>query len=67
VLELYNDSELATTLGYKGRNFALEKFSFEQAIEHYEDLFCDLVGKRRPSLDKINNLTQEKSVVDVSK
>lgn len=67
VLELYNDSELAATLGYKGRHFALEKFSFEQAIEHYEDLFCDLLGKRRLSLDKINNLSQEKSVVDISK
>ncbi|AUT01080.1 colanic acid biosynthesis glycosyltransferase WcaI [Nostoc sp. CENA543] len=67
VLELYNNADLAAKLGHQGRQFALEKFAFEQAIESYEDLFFDVIGQRRPTLDKTEPLSEPKSIVDVSR
>ncbi|WP_427159090.1 glycosyltransferase family 4 protein [Aliinostoc sp. HNIBRCY26] len=67
VLELYNNADLAAKLGHQGRQFALEKFAFEQAIESYEDLFFDVIGQRRPTLDKTEPLSEQKSIVDVSR
>ncbi|MCF4968094.1 glycosyltransferase family 4 protein [Nostoc sp. CMAA1605] len=67
VLELYNNADLSAKLGHQGRQFALEKFAFEQAIESYEDLFFDVIGQRRPTLDKTEPLSEQKSIVDVSR
>jgi colanic acid biosynthesis glycosyl transferase WcaI len=42
ILELYKQPEKVKTLGYKSRKFAVEQYSFEQALNHYESLFCSL-------------------------
>lgn len=62
VLEIYNNSIFATKLGNQGRKFAEEHFSFEQAIEQYEDLFFELLGKKRVKLTPVGQLSQQKSV-----
>lgn len=62
VLEIYNNSIFATKLGNQGRKFAEEHFSFEQAIEQYEDLFFELLGKKRVKLPPVGQLSPQKSV-----
>lgn len=39
ILELYQNPELATRLGKQGRQYAIERYSFEQALTQYESLF----------------------------
>jgi colanic acid biosynthesis glycosyl transferase WcaI len=39
ILELYRDPERVKLLGKKGRQCALEKYNFEQALNLYEELF----------------------------
>ncbi len=39
ILELYRDPERVKLLGEKGRQCALEKYNFEQALNLYEELF----------------------------
>lgn len=46
VLELYENPEQATQLGEQGRRHALEEYSFEQALNRYEDLFERLLVKK---------------------
>ncbi|MBH8571712.1 glycosyltransferase family 4 protein [Nostocaceae cyanobacterium CENA369] len=65
VLDLYNNSALTAQLGYKGRQFALERYSFEQAIEQYEALFINAVAKRTLIMDSALTLNSKKSVVDI--
>ncbi len=42
VLELYEHPEKLKTLGYQSRQFAVEQYAFEQALNHYECLFYSL-------------------------
>ncbi|ABA20810.1 Glycosyl transferase, group 1 [Trichormus variabilis ATCC 29413] len=62
VLDIYNNSTLATKLGNQGRRFAEENFSFEQAIEQYEELFFELLGKTKPKITRLAPSQQKKSV-----
>lgn len=39
ILALYHDPELAARLGRQGRQHAIERYSFEQALTQYEALF----------------------------
>jgi colanic acid biosynthesis glycosyl transferase WcaI len=39
ILELYNNPERAAVLGKMGRQYAIERYSFEQALNQYEALF----------------------------
>ncbi|NDJ16522.1 glycosyltransferase family 4 protein [Myxacorys almedinensis] len=39
ILELYNNPEYAALLGKQGRQYAIERYSFEQALSQYEALF----------------------------
>jgi colanic acid biosynthesis glycosyl transferase WcaI len=39
ILDLYKNPQKARTLGKQGRKFAVEHYSFEQALESYEALF----------------------------
>ncbi|OUC12552.1 MAG: glycosyl transferase [Alkalinema sp. CACIAM 70d] len=39
LLQLYQNPQLVETLGLQGRQFALERYSFEQALNQYEALF----------------------------
>ncbi|MBD2385499.1 glycosyltransferase family 4 protein [Cylindrospermum sp. FACHB-282] len=48
VLDLYHNPVLAAQLGKKGRQFALERYSLEQALDHYEELFSQIITKRSP-------------------
>lgn len=43
VLELYCDRNKAAQLGHQGRQYALENYSFDQALERYERLLRALV------------------------
>jgi colanic acid biosynthesis glycosyl transferase WcaI len=43
ILELYNNPELTTKLGKQGRQYAIERYSFEQALNQYEALFEKVV------------------------
>lgn len=40
--ELYKDREKAETLGKDGRKYALEHYSFQQALDTYENLFLEV-------------------------
>ncbi|MBW4417995.1 MAG: glycosyltransferase family 4 protein [Myxacorys californica WJT36-NPBG1] len=39
ILELYKNPEYAALLGKQGRQYAIERYSFEQALNQYEALF----------------------------
>jgi colanic acid biosynthesis glycosyl transferase WcaI len=65
VLDLYNNSDLGARLGNKGRQFALEKFSFEQALQQYEELFFEVTGKGKSTFGSVEKLSSQKSVVDI--
>jgi colanic acid biosynthesis glycosyl transferase WcaI len=64
VLDLYNQPELAAQLGRKGRKFAVENYSFEQALDRYEELFTDAISQRATALDILPELSSNKSLVD---
>ncbi len=40
ILELYRNPEKVKLLGEKGRQYALENYTFEQALNEYEELFA---------------------------
>jgi colanic acid biosynthesis glycosyl transferase WcaI len=42
ILDLYKHPEKVKTLGYNSRKFAVEQYSFEQALNQYESLFYSL-------------------------
>ncbi|MBD2450297.1 WcaI family glycosyltransferase [Nostoc sp. FACHB-152] len=39
ILELYKHPEKVKTLGYNSRQYAVEQYAFDQALNHYETLF----------------------------
>jgi colanic acid biosynthesis glycosyl transferase WcaI len=47
IQHLYENPELATKLGQRGRQHALSEYSFEQAINRYEKLFRELILQKR--------------------
>lgn len=65
VLDIYNNSTLAAQLGHKARQFAVKRYSFEQAIEQYEELFCNAVAKKTSTLTSTLKLNSKESVVDI--
>ncbi|MEH1883664.1 glycosyltransferase family 4 protein [Nostoc sp.] len=65
VLDLYNQPELAAQLGRKGRKFAVENYSFEQALDRYEELFADAIAKRATNLDILPEISSKESLVDI--
>ncbi|MCW5314151.1 WcaI family glycosyltransferase [Nostoc sp. KVJ3] len=65
VLDLYNQPELAAKLGRKGRKFAVENYSFEQALDRYEELFADAITKRATTLDILPEMSSKESLVDI--
>jgi colanic acid biosynthesis glycosyl transferase WcaI len=40
ILELYHNPDKVKVLGEKGRQYALENYTFEQALNQYEELFA---------------------------
>ncbi|RCJ21848.1 glycosyltransferase WbuB [Nostoc minutum NIES-26] len=57
VLQLYTNPALTAQLGKQGRKFAVENYSFEQALERYEQLFFDAIAKRTATLDMLPELS----------
>ncbi|MEH2393411.1 MAG: glycosyltransferase family 4 protein [Nostoc sp.] len=47
ILDLYKNPEKVKTLGYKSRQFAVEHYAFEQALNQYESLCYSLTVDRR--------------------
>jgi colanic acid biosynthesis glycosyl transferase WcaI len=65
VLDLYHQPELAAQLGRKGRKFAVENYSFEQALDRYEELFADAIAKKATNLDILPEISSKESLVDI--
>jgi len=65
VQNLYANPALGAKLGNKGRQFAVENYSLEQALDQYEGLFSDVVGKRASTLGILPKLDSQESVVDI--
>ncbi|MBW4522106.1 MAG: glycosyltransferase family 4 protein [Scytolyngbya sp. HA4215-MV1] len=64
VLELYNDQAKGEMLGQRGRQFALERYSFDQALNHYEALFAAVTSGSRSKVGAFT-LDAEKTLADV--
>ncbi|WP_138503112.1 glycosyltransferase family 4 protein [Nostoc sp. PA-18-2419] len=47
ILDLYQNPEKVKTLGYKSRQYAVEQYAFEQALNQYESLCYSLIADRR--------------------
>jgi colanic acid biosynthesis glycosyl transferase WcaI len=47
ILDLYQSPEKVKTLGYKSRQYAVEHYAFEQALNQYESLCYSLMADRR--------------------
>ncbi|MEH2045511.1 glycosyltransferase family 4 protein [Nostoc sp.] len=47
ILDLYQNPEKVKTLGYKSRQYAVEQYAFEQALNQYESLCYSLIAERR--------------------
>ncbi|MBW4448007.1 MAG: WcaI family glycosyltransferase [Spirirestis rafaelensis WJT71-NPBG6] len=47
VLDLYEDPEKVKTLGYNSRQFAIEQYSFDQALNNYESLCYSVKAQTR--------------------
>jgi colanic acid biosynthesis glycosyl transferase WcaI len=45
IFELYQNPDKVKTLGYNSRQFAMDQYSFEQALDRYESLFEAVVGE----------------------
>ncbi|NEU74607.1 WcaI family glycosyltransferase [Hassallia byssoidea VB512170] len=50
VLDLYQNPEKVKTLGYNSRQFAIEQYSFDQALNNYE-LLCYSVKAQTPVIE----------------
>lgn len=63
VLDLHNDPTQAEILGQRGRQFALDRYSFDQALNQYEALFSAVTSKSR-SAARAFTLDAEKTIAD---
>ncbi len=45
VMDLYKNPEKAALLGQQGRQFAVERYSFEKALSQYEALFTEVIAR----------------------
>jgi colanic acid biosynthesis glycosyl transferase WcaI len=49
LLELYRNPALTKQLGNKARQYAIERYSGEQVLERYNELFCSVVQTQTPA------------------
>jgi colanic acid biosynthesis glycosyl transferase WcaI len=63
VKKLYANPTLAAHLGKTGRKFAVENYSFDQALQTYEELFSHVISPEESSVDIIPKLQAKKSLV----
>ncbi len=64
IQKLYENPTLAAQLGENGRKFAVENYSFDQALQRYEDLFYDVTPQRESTLDILPKLSSKKSILE---
>ncbi len=57
VLNLYNNPDLVAKLGQKGRQHAVDRYSFEGAIATYEALFTSVITSRASTLDVLPKIS----------
>lgn len=50
IVELYNNPAKVAALGQQGRKFAVDNYSFKQAVDRYEALFEELITQPSPLL-----------------
>ncbi|MBD2606126.1 glycosyltransferase family 4 protein [Scytonema hofmannii FACHB-248] len=62
VMDLYTNPMKREMLGKKGREFAIERYSFEQALDQYEQLFADAITNPGLDLDILPKFTSSESV-----
>ena len=62
VMDLYNNPVKREMLGKTGREFAVERYSFEQALDQYEQLFADAIANPALDLDILPKFTSSESV-----
>ncbi len=62
VMDLYTNPVKREMLGKKGREFAVERYSFEQALNEYEQLFADAIASPGLDLDILPKFTSSESV-----
>jgi len=65
VMDLYSNAVKREMLGKKGREFAVERYSFEQALDQYEQLFADAIANPALDLDILPKFTSSESPVDI--
>ncbi|MGH7998724.1 MAG: glycosyltransferase family 4 protein [Brasilonema sp.] len=67
IKNLYGNPALVAKLGDKGRLFAIEHYSFEQALAEYSALFAEVVAasSESPSNGMLPKLTSSKSIIDI--
>jgi colanic acid biosynthesis glycosyl transferase WcaI len=63
IIDLYKNPEQAEILAKQGRQFAVERYSFEQAIARYEDLFAEVVTQ--PTVGIVPKFSSTESIVDI--
>ncbi|KAB8332101.1 colanic acid biosynthesis glycosyltransferase WcaI [Scytonema tolypothrichoides VB-61278] len=67
IVDLYNNPRKVAKLGYFGRLFAVEHYSFEQALAEYEALFSEVIAtsSESPSFGMLPKLTSSESIIDI--
>ncbi|GAX45012.1 group 1 glycosyl transferase [Tolypothrix sp. NIES-4075] len=65
VMDLYNNPLKTEMLGKTGREFAVERYSFEQALDQYEQLFVDAIANPALDLDILPKFTSSESPIDI--
>lgn len=67
IVDLYNNPKKVAKLGYLGRLFAVEHYSFEQALAEYEALFSEVIATKSesPSFGMLPKLTSSESIIDI--
>jgi colanic acid biosynthesis glycosyl transferase WcaI len=65
ILEIYEKPNFAAQLGKRGRQFAIERYSFEQSLEKYEQLFLDVVQNSSQNFGSIPKLPSKESIADI--
>ena len=65
ILELHANPAKAQLLGQKGRQFAVERYAFDQALNQYEALFKTVAANASNKRPVLPELVTEKSLVDL--
>lgn len=61
ILELSQNPEAVERMGAQGRQFAIERYSFEQALNQYESLFYQVTDQTIAAVPNVYALSPEKS------